>query len=53
MKEGPHELPMWKVNFTLEYVVDYITCKLENQSAYPCIDWVGRDIIGIKTVGGK
>ena len=24
MEEGPHELPMWKINITLEYVADYI-----------------------------
>ena len=30
-----------------------ITSHAENQTAYPCIDWVDRDIIGIKTVGGK
>ena len=53
MEEGPHELPMWEGNFNLEDVADYIPFKSENQSAYPCIDWVDRDIIGIKTVGGK
>ena len=24
MEEGPHDNPMWKGNFTLEYVADYI-----------------------------
>ena len=42
MEEGSHEIPMWKGNFTLEYVADCIPCKSENQSAYPCIEWVDR-----------
>ena len=37
MEEGPHEIPKWKGNFTLEYVADYIPHKSVNQSAYPCI----------------
>ena len=24
IEEGPHEIPMWKGTFTLEYVADYI-----------------------------
>ena len=53
MEEGPHELPMWIVAFTLEDVADYIPCKLENQSAYPCIEWVGRCLTEMETLGGK
>ena len=53
MEEGPHELPMWKGYFTLEYVADYIPCKSENQSAYPCIDWLDRGIIEEENMEGK
>ena len=53
MEEGPHEIPMWKVTFTLEDVTDYVPCKSENQSAYPCIEWEDRCLIEMKTLGGK
>ena len=53
MEEGPHELPMWKINFTLEYLADYIPCKSENQSAYPCIGWLDRGINEEENMEGK
>ena len=53
MEEGPHDIPMWKGNFTFEDVADYIPCKSKNQSAYPCIEWVDRCLTEMETLGGK
>ena len=53
MEKGPNELPMWKGTFTFEYVPDYIPCKLENKSAYPCIGWLYRGITEEENLEGK
>ena len=53
MEEGPHELPMWKGDFTSEYVADYIPCRSENKSTYSSIEWVDRCLTKMDTLGGK
>ena len=52
-KETPYETTLWMVYFSLEEVADQIPYGSENKSPYSSIDWVDRNIFGMKTLGGK
>ena len=53
LKGKPHEFPLLVVDSSPEEVADHIPYGSTNKSPYSSIDWVGRDIIEIKTLGGK
>ena len=54
LKEKPdHELTLWVVYYSLEEVDDLTPYGSSNKIPYSSIDWVDRDIIEIKTLGGK
>ena len=53
LKGKPHEFPLLVVDSSPEEVDDHIPYGSTNKSPYSSIDWVDRDIIEIKTLGGK
>ena len=53
LKETPCDIPLQMVYSTLEDVDDDIPYGSANKSPYSSIDWVDRDMFGMKTLGGK
>ena len=52
-KETPYDTTIWMVYSTPEEVSDHIPYGSANKSPYSSIDWVDRNIFGMKTLGGK
>ena len=50
-KETPYEITLWMVYSSPEYVADHIPYGSANKSPYSSIDWVDRDMFGMKTLG--
>ena len=52
-KETPYDIPLWMVYSDLDEVAYHIPYGSTNKIPYSSIDWVDRDIFGMKTLGGK
>ena len=52
-KEMRYCMPLWIVEYDLEEFSDHIPYGSKNKIPYSSIDWVDRDTLGMKTVGGK
>ena len=52
-KETHYEIPLWMVFFYPKEVAYHIPYGSENKGPYSSIEWVDRDIFGMKTLGGK
>ena len=52
-KETPYDITLWMVYSAPEDVADHIPYVSKNKIPYSSIDWVDRDIFGMKTLGGK
>ena len=52
-KETPYDKTLWMVYSAPEEVSYHIPYGSENKIPYSSIDWVDRNIFGMKTLGGK
>ena len=52
-EETHSDNPLWMLDYDPKEVADHIPYGSTNKSPYSSIDWVDRDIIEIKTLGGK
>ena len=52
-KETHYDIPLWMVESDPEEVAGHIPYVSANKIPYSSIDWVDRDTLGMKTVGGK
>ena len=52
-KETHYDIPLWMVEYDPEEVDDHIPYGSTNKIPYSSIDWVDRDTLGMKIVGGK
>ena len=53
LKGKAHEIPLWLVDYSIDYLVDKILYRSTNKIPYSSINWVDRDTIEINTLGGK